>query len=424
MPNPILSRFARWGALTATVLMAAALMATVWSTYAGVRDASQILERGQGDLLQRELRLFFHERREVATDALLAELLAELEPSGLRYIAAMERGEGVRAEAGDPAGGQELEPRRRGARPRAFRVGDRMRTFVRVRTPSEEGDERRAAGRGRRGQILVVEYEPIVARDLRARSTRNLAIGGVASGAFLLVALGLGRWLIRRERSERERERERRLASLGEMSAVLAHEIRNPLASLKGNSQLLAQMIPEGERSRRKAERVVGEAERLEALTSDLLEFVRTGEIHPEPADPAELLRSCAESVDPSIEVDAASAPASVALDAARMRQAIVNLLDNAVAAGGPVTLSATSSRGGLAISVGDRGPGIAGGDEEKIFEPLFTRRSRGTGLGLAVARRVVELHGGSIEARNRPDGGAEFRIWLPAGGAAAPDRR
>jgi two-component system, NtrC family, sensor histidine kinase HydH len=429
MASHLLPRLARWGALTATVLMAAALLATVWSTHAGVRDASQLLERGQSDLLERELRLLLQERDAEVTSALLAEVLAELEPSGLRYIAAVERSEGraaqgdrrraadVVAEAGEPLGRRALDRRRRGALGAAVPVGDRLRTVHRVRAPRPPDAASRRSPRVRRVQLFIVEYEPIIARDLRARSARNLAIGGVAAGVFLIAALALGRWLIRRERFARERERERRLASLGEMSAVLAHEIRNPLASLKGNSQLLVQMIPEGERARQKAERVVGEAVRLEGLTADLLEFVRTGALHPSATEPAALLRECAEAVDPSIEVDTAQAPRVISIDGARMRQAITNLLDNAVAAGHPVRLRAEEARGGLGISVRDHGEGIAPGDEERIFEPFTTRRAQGTGLGLAVARRIVELHDGVITARNHPDGGAEFRLWIPGRG-------
>ena len=452
-----LARLARWGALTATVLMATALLATVWSSHVGVRNASHVLERGQGELLERELRHHARQWEQPVTALMLETVLTELGPSGLRYIASIDRGEGITAEAGTPVGELDFEPGRergargsrgRGSRARPEPVGDRIRSYHRIWAPRDGdrasrdgalasrdgGRTRREGGRARRSQLLVVEYEPMVARDLRARSMRTLAIGGVAAGAFLLVAIGLGRWLLRRERIERDRERHRRLASLGEMSAVLAHEIRNPLASLKGNAQLLAQMIPEGERTHRKAARVVGEAIRLEALTSDLLEFVRTGAIHPAPTDPAELLRTCAASVEPpadspmeppikppigpaldrAIELDLSVALPSISLDAARVRQAITNLLQNAVEAGGPVRLSARPERGGLAITVRDRGPGIAAGDEDRIFEPFFTKQSRGTGLGLAVARRVVRLHGGHIAVSNVDGGGAEFRIWFP----------
>src|SRR5439155_21048299 len=134
---------------------------------------------------------------------------------------------------------------------------------------------------------------------------------------------------LRRSAEDRARGRERRLASLGEMSAVLAHEIRNPLASLKGNAQLLAAMLPADDKPRAKADRVVDEALRLEQLTSDLLAFVRTGELQRAAVDPAQLVREAAAGL--AVEVDGTGAPRAWSLDAARMRQVVVNLLDNAV---------------------------------------------------------------------------------------------
>jgi len=231
---------------------------------------------------------------------------------------------------------------------------------------------------------------------------------------LLGAALWLGRWVLRREALERKAERDRRLASLGEMSAVLAHEIRNPLASLKGNAQLLAAALPQGEKSRAKAERVVDEAVRLEQLINDLLQFVRTGEIRRAPVDPAALVREAAESVAGEVTVDTAGAPAQWTLDAGRIRQVIVNLVDNAVAAGPPATASVRARDGKLVIEVADHGPGIPEEDRERIFEPFFTGKTQGTGLGLAVARRVIEQHGGTIAVHENPGGGALFRAEIP----------
>jgi two-component system sensor histidine kinase HydH len=259
-----------------------------------------------------------------------------------------------------------------------------------------------------------MELEPVEANALRDAAVRTLGIGALSATMLLGAALALGRWVLRREAMQRKIERDRRLASLGEMSAVLAHEIRNPLASLKGNAQLLAASLPAGERARQKAERVVEEAVRLESLSNDLLEFVRTGELHVAPVDPAALLRAAAASVDPDIVVDAGGAPPRWNLDGDRVREVLVNLLENAVQAGAPVRASATLEDGRLVYEVRDAGAGIASEDLEHIFEPFFTRRTRGTGLGLAIARRVVELHGGTIGAANSQEGGALFRIALP----------
>jgi two-component system sensor histidine kinase HydH len=259
---------------------------------------------------------------------------------------------------------------------------------------------------------LMIETESNKAAALRAAATQTLLVGSIAA----LVLLALAGWLVlaelRRRARERERERERRLASLGEMSAVLAHEIRNPLASLKGNAQLLAASLPAGEKPRAKADRVVDEAVRLERLTQDLLTFVRTGELAIASTSVATLLRDAAAAVSPEITVE--SIDGDVALDAQRMHQTLVNLLENAIAAGPPVRLVAARDGGRLAIDVIDHGPGVPADTRDKVFEPFFTNKTRGTGLGLAIARRVVELHRGTLTVDDAPGGGARFRIEIP----------
>jgi len=203
------------------------------------------------------------------------------------------------------------------------------------------------------------------------------------------------------------------------MSAILAHEIRNPVASLKGHAQLLAERLKPGGRERRSADRVVAEAKRLETLAADLLDFCRTGPLKRRPADPAALLAAAADAVDASrVRVAREGAPAAWPLDTARLQQVLTNLLRNACQAspdGRPVEAGVTVESGRLVFEVRDFGAGIPAGDEERIFEPFYTTRTQGTGLGLGVARRIVELHGGTITAENHPEGGARFRVSIPA---------
>jgi two-component system sensor histidine kinase HydH len=266
---------------------------------------------------------------------------------------------------------------------------------------------------------ILVEFEPLAANELRSGALRTLGIGGVASLALILMAAFLWRLTLRAERVQEERERERRLASLGELAAVISHEIRNPLTSMKGHAQLLAEHLEAGSRDRDKAERVVREAVRLEKLASDLLSLVRSEKIERSDVDPARLLREAAESVDPErIELVLDGAPALWSVDAERMLQVLTNLLRNAVQASPesarPVAeVSVEEDR--LVFTVRDFGDGIPEGEEERIFEPFYTTRVQGTGLGLAVARRVVALHGGTITAANHPQGGAVLRVAVPA---------
>lgn len=264
---------------------------------------------------------------------------------------------------------------------------------------------------------MVLEFEPLMARELVSSSRRAVLINGGVALALLLAAAVAFRWLKGREALEHQLARERHLATLGEMSAVLAHELRNPLASLKGHAQLLAEALPEG-RSKTKADRVVKEALRLEDLTSSLLAFVRTGDIHRQQTDPVAIVRAAAEEVDPRrIELDTLAAPTTWSLDGARMQQVLSNLLRNAVQAspvGSPVFARIATEEKALLYEVRDVGTGIPAGQEAAIFEPFHTNRPLGNGLGLAVARRVVELHGGSIQASNHPQGGALFRVRIP----------
>jgi two-component system sensor histidine kinase HydH len=432
--------------------MGIALLATVWSTHRSVSNASQTLIRGQTDLFHESIRVRLAELEgTVDEETAVTTIFAELEPEGLRYIATLRANGRVVAEAGAPLEAQPMDagPADRGPdlglrgpveiggrvravfraprRARAPRTADEREQRAERRRdeqPSDDTETRDGRARRWRRLPLIIEFEPRVATALRSAALRTLGVGALAAGALLAIALVLVRWFLRREALERQLEHERRLAGLGQMSAVLAHEIRNPLASLKGNAQLLARALPEGELPRRKADRVVDEAVRLERLTNDLLEFARLAELRRTSVDPTALAREVAEATTAGsptgapagfIGIDSASAPAAWSMDRERMRQVLANLMSNAVQAGdGRVQVSVARADGQLVYEVRDHGAGIAEEDLGRIFEPFYTKRVRGTGLGLAVARRLVELHGGSIEADNAPGGGARFRVRIP----------
>jgi two-component system sensor histidine kinase HydH len=264
---------------------------------------------------------------------------------------------------------------------------------------------------------LILEYEPVIANQLGRRAVTSFATSLAAAVLLLAGALVAARWLAARDREAQARIRERQLASVGALSAVLAHEIRNPLASLKGNAQLLAETLAGGAHQTR-ADRVVNEAVRLEQLTSGLLDFVRTGEIHRRATSPVSVLTAAVAEVGAGhVAVDSAAAPATWSLDPDRMQQVLSNVLRNAVQASpadATVAVRLWAEGGRLRVQVRDRGPGIPSGQEEAIFEPFHTGKVRGTGLGLAVARWVVDLHGGAIRAGTHPDGGAVIDLSIP----------
>lgn len=406
MPVPRrVTPLAGWSVVVAFLLIGFALLATVWTTRSAVVDASQAVRRGQALAMEQTVRADLADLEGPPTQADLDRILADHRAEGLRYLAMVEGRDQIVLSAGAPVTtdvGEQPARRRRFDELVDGRLRLQVRPFRRLRD-------------GGRAWRVVIEIEPVQATALRGAATLTLGIGALAAASLLGVAIVLVRREARRHAMEREREHERRLASLGEMSAVLAHEIKNPLASLKGNAQLLAAMLPAGEKPRAKAERVVDEAVRLETLTNDLLQFVRTGSIRREDVDPAAVVRDAAAAVKGDVTIDVARAPRTWSLDAGRMREVIVNLVDNAVAAGEPVTVEVSAAGGKLVIEVCDRGPGIAEEDRAKIFEPFFTGKTQGTGLGLAVVRRTIELHGGSVEALDNSGGGARFRVEIPS---------
>lgn len=414
------ARWARWGWLATTVALGAAVIVTGWSNLLSVREASTTLYSGQNDLLLGAVLQAYRGREGEPGPADLQRLLAEQADAGLRYIAVYGPDGALQAHAGMPAG---PVPQRLGAdagppgpRLEPLPGGGRIRSTMFAPPRHVRGGEPRTDRR--RGHSVLLEFEPVVAEQLVAHATRALALGVVVALLLMAAAAVFWRMSQRHEEVQRRLEHQRRLGALGEMSAVLAHEIRNPLASLKGHAQLLAERLAAGSAERGKADRVVHEAIRLETLTGNLLEFARSGALHPVAADPAALLREAARETGPDvIDCAAAAAPAAWRLDEEGMRRALANVLRNAVQASPPgarVEASVSRERDRLVFTVRDHGPGFLPGQIAQLFDPFYTTRATGTGLGLAVAQRMVRLHGGTIRAENVPDGGARVRISIP----------
>jgi len=396
---------ARIALVLVPLLLSAALIGTVVATYLSVRSVLVTLVRGQGDAILDSLS---HHPSEL-TDDYLESILREQGPEGLQCIAIFEPGGTPSRVLGDclPQGDEALSRALLEARSHeVVEVAGRIRM---VRGGNQPG----------RWPVLV-EFEPVMRSELEQGALRSLGAGGAASLALVLVALGLWRFSLREERLKAAMERDRRLAALGEMAGVLAHEIRNPLASMKGHAQLLAERLGEDTPERQKADRVVGEALRLEELTADLLSFIRSKQIDRRDVDPRTVLEAAAAELgDGRVEVEVESPVESWPLDPSLLQQALTNLLRNALQAspdGGRATATLASENGTLLVRVRDRGEGVAEADRERIFEPFYTTRTRGTGLGLAVARRIVSLHGGTITVENHPDGGAVFEVRIPRG--------
>jgi len=217
------------------------------------------------------------------------------------------------------------------------------------------------------------------------------------------------------------------LAALGEMSAGIAHEFKNALATISGYAQMIRSESPAGGDTRESAERILDQTRALTHVVTEFLRFAKPLEISYETVPVEAIIERVAEELResaPKCQVERTGEFSDLPGDEALIRQALVNLMRNAEEAarsggGEPqVTISGTieelGGRKWQRICVADNGSGIPERDLPKIFLPFYTTKSDGTGLGLAVVQKVALQHGGSIEARNRPGGGAEFLLWLP----------
>ncbi len=226
---------------------------------------------------------------------------------------------------------------------------------------------------------------------------------------------------------EEQLERSRRLAALGHMAAGLAHEIRNPLGTLRGFAQYFGTRLAGDEEAEGYARIMVDEIDRLDRLIGALLRLARPRE--PEPRDVP--LAPLVERVLALARQEAARAGVrlggevpeglSVRADPDLLTQMLLNLVQNAVAAtpaGGRVSVLARGEGGEVAVAVDDTGRGLTPEEREHMFDPFYTTRPAGTGLGLALVHQIVEQHGGRIEVESIRGRGTRVTVWLAAAGA------
>ena len=227
------------------------------------------------------------------------------------------------------------------------------------------------------------------------------------------------------KRQEAERQKEAALRALGQMAAVVAHEVRNPLAGIRGGAQVIRDLVPKGSDAAEMAAEIVARVDSLNEVVEDILVFARPRPLRRSEIDVEAFLRDVTGTFrqDPlwralELRVDAA-AGAAISADLDQLRHVLVNLLANAAqATGGTGTIRVSARRDGrgLVLDVADGGPGVPEEARSRLFEPFFTTKARGTGLGLPTARRFVEAHGGTLELLDRAEGGTIARVRLPAG--------
>lgn len=216
------------------------------------------------------------------------------------------------------------------------------------------------------------------------------------------------------------------LAALGEMSAGIAHEFKNALATISGYAQMIHTEAPSGEVAE-SAQKIVEQTRSLTHVVTEFLRFARPLELSQEDFALSAVVEQVADEIRGALDgvtIRTEGTFAEISGDAGLVRQALLNLTRNAAEAvssnghPGEVTISgAQEAHGGRKwqrVSVRDNGPGIPAGSLDKIFVPFFTTKANGTGLGLPVVQKIALQHGGRVEARNQPQGGAEFDLWLP----------
>jgi PAS domain S-box-containing protein len=215
------------------------------------------------------------------------------------------------------------------------------------------------------------------------------------------------------------------LAQLGRMAAVVAHEVRNPLAGIRGALQVIGQRLPEESRERGIAREIVSRIDTLNAIVQDLLQFARPRQpvltsvaIGGILEDTVSLLREDPSMSQLDVRIEGA---ATVAADREQLKLALLNLLLNSAQAmqgRGRIDISSRQNGDRIELRITDEGPGIPEDVRSHLFEPFFTTKHRGTGLGLATTRRIVEAHRGTIELRCPPEGGTIVLVKLPTAAA------
>ena len=217
--------------------------------------------------------------------------------------------------------------------------------------------------------------------------------------------------------------RSERLAVIGQMASMLAHEIRNPMHIIRGTAETICRRFP---KSGEFGQDIREEVDRVEHLIEELLDYARDTSPRFETITATDLLTSAAIRVRKSLTADTASTskirthPSDITLDAdpVMMEQALTNLLINAVEAStndSPIDMRATEiTKDRILFEIVDSGVGIAEDDLEKTVKPFFTRKAKGTGLGLAVVEKIVDLHSGALTLRRRPEGGTAASLILP----------
>jgi len=262
--------------------------------------------------------------------------------------------------------------------------------------------------RAKNGQYYWVDTTIVPFLDGRGKPYQYIAIRADITG---------------RKEAEEQLRQQAALARVGQMAAVVAHEVRNPLAGIKGAMQILMSRRDADDRDLPVMRDIVTRIDSLSELINDLMVFARPRpprlavvDLRPLVLDAISIVKrdAAADAIDVVLSGD----DVSVTADTDMIRAAVLNLLLNAVqatAADGRIEVTLGSGAGSVAIQIRDNGSGIPTELRDQVFEPFFTTKARGGGLGLPIARRTAELHGGSLTLHEADGGGTIATLTLPA---------
>jgi len=272
-------------------------------------------------------------------------------------------------------------------------------------------DMQRMMGQAGAPRVLFLELAagPYLARQ-RVYRLAQFAVPLALAGIGALVAAQYRRNSEYRRRLAAQTE----LARLGEISRTLSHEIKNPLSAIRLQTGLLKKTLPEDRRADLRI--IEEEIQRLALLTERVGDFVRDPRGEPQPLDLDRFLQELALRYDRRLRYQPPAGEAlRVRVDPQRLRSVMENLINNALESGeGEVEVRCGVNRHRVEVSVLDRGAGIPAEIRAKVFDPFFTSKTKGSGIGLSVARRFVEAAGGELELADRAGGGTVARVLLP----------